>query len=209
MLNNLFNKSIGLGMGLIGAAFLGSFCTFVVDGGEKAIMFDTITGRGVGQRILSEGIHFRIPKLYEPIIFSVRMTPHVIDSKTPAKDLQLVNITVRILERPNEKNLTRLYLDQRQNYAERVLPNITNEIIKAVVARYNPDQLITQRERVSMEIKQGLISKAAEYNVIIDDVAIIHIDFSKEYREAIESKQVSQQMAERYFFYFIIFFLWI
>jgi prohibitin 1 len=197
MLNNLFNKSIGLGFGLLGAGVLASFCTFVVDGGEKAIMFDTITGRGVGQKILSEGIHFKIPKLYEPIIFSVRMTPHVIDSKTPAKDLQLVNITVRILERPNEKNLTRLYLDQRQNYAERVLPNITNEIIKAVVARYNPDQLITQRERVSNEIKNGLVAKAAEYNIIIDDIAIIHIDFSKEYREAIESKQVSQQMAER------------
>ena len=197
MLNNLFNKSNSLGFGLLGAGFLGSFCTFVVDGGEKAIMFDTITGSGVGQKILSEGIHFRIPKLYEPIIFSVRMTPHVIDSKTPAKDLQLVSITVRILERPNEKNLTRLYLDQRQNYAERVLPNVTNEIIKAVVARYNPDQLITQRERVSNEIKNGLITKAAEYNVIIDDVAIIHIDFSKEYREAIESKQVAQQMAER------------
>jgi regulator of protease activity HflC (stomatin/prohibitin superfamily) len=197
MLNNLFNKSIGLGFGLLGVGVLGSFCTFVVDGGEKAIMFDTITGGGVGEKILSEGIHFKIPKLYEPIIFSVRMTPHVIDSKTPAKDLQLVNITVRILERPNEKNLTRLYLDQRQNYAERVLPNITNEIIKAVVARYNPDQLITQRERVSNEIKNGLVAKAAEYNIIIDDIAIIHIDFSKEYREAIESKQVSQQMAER------------
>lgn len=198
MLTKLFNKSIQLGSSLIGAGVLMSFCTFVVDGGEKAIMFDTISGRGVGQKILGEGIHFRIPKLYEPIIFSVRMTPHIIDSKTPAKDLQLVSITVRILERPNEKNLTKLYLDQRQNYAERVLPNVTNEIIKAVVARYNPDQLITQRERVSTEIKQGLITKALEYNVIIDDVAIIHIDFSKEYREAIESKQVSQQMAERY-----------
>ena len=197
MLNNIFNKSIGLGFGLVGAGVLASFCTFVVDGGEKAIMFDTITGKGVSQKVLSEGLHFRIPKLYEPIIFSVRMTPHVIDSKTPAKDLQLVSITIRILERPNEANLTRLYLDQRQNYAERVLPNITNEVIKAVVARYNPDQLITQRERVSSEIKHGLISKAIEYNVIIDDVAIINIDFSKEYRHAIEAKQVSQQMAER------------
>ena len=197
MFTNIFNKAINLGTAFVGCGVLLNFCTFVVDGGEKAIMFDTITGSGVRQKILGEGMHFRIPKLYEPIIFSVRMTPHKIDSKTPAKDLQMVNITVRILERPNVKNLTKLYLDQRQNYAERVLPSITNEIIKAVVARYNPDQLITQRERVSTEIKQGLITKALEYNVVIDDVAIIHIDFSKEYREAIESKQVSQQMAER------------
>lgn len=197
MLNSFFSKVQSLGAGLVGAGVAFSFFSFVVDGGEKAIMFDAVTGKGVRNKVLSEGIHFKIPKLYEPIIFSVRMNPHLIDSKTPAKDLQMVNITVRILERPNVENLTRLYLDQRQNYAERVLPNITNEIIKAVVARYNPDQLITQRERVSGEIKQGLITKAKEYNVIIDDVAIIHIDFSKEYRNAIESKQVSQQMAER------------
>jgi len=186
----LGGASIAVGFGL-------SFCTFVVDGGEKALMFDAITGRGVGQKVLGEGIHFRIPKLYEPIIFNVRMTPHVIETKTPARDLQLVNISVRILERPDVQFLAKLYIDQRQNYAERVLPNITHEIIKAVVARYNPDQLITQREKVSLEIKQGLVAKAKEFNVILDDVAIIHIEFSKEYRDAIEAKQVSQQEAER------------
>ena len=49
-----------------------------------------------------------------------------------------------------------------------------------------------------MEIKQILITKAKEFNIIIDDAAILHIEFSKEYRDAIEAKQVSQQMAERY-----------
>ncbi len=72
------------------------------------------------------------------------------------------------------------------------------ETIKAVVARYNPDQLITQREKVSQEIKQILVTKAKEFNIILDDVAILHIEFSKEFRDAIEAKQVSQQMAERY-----------
>ena len=72
---------------------------------------------------------------------------------------------------------------------------LAQETIKAVVARYNPDQLITQREKVSAEIKQILITKAKEFNIILDDVAILHIEFSKEYRDAIEAKQVSQQMA--------------
>jgi len=57
--------------------------------------------------------------------------------------------------------------------------------------------LITQREKVSAEIKSGLVSKAKEFNVIVEDVAILHIEFSKEFRDAIEQKQVSQQMAER------------
>jgi regulator of protease activity HflC (stomatin/prohibitin superfamily) len=197
MLNKILNRMMQLGSGLVTAGIGLSFLTFTVDGGQKALMFDAITGRGVGKTVLGEGIHFRIPKLYEPVIFSVRMNPHIIEARPQARDLQLVDIRVRILERPDERYLAKIYLDQTQNYADRVLPSITNETIKAIVARYNPDQLITQREKVSLEIKQGLITKAREFNIILDDVAIIQIEFSKEYRDAIENKQVSQQMAER------------
>jgi len=46
-----------------------------------------------------------------------------------------------------------------------------------------------------------MILKAQEFNLIFTEVAIIHIEFSKEFRVAIEDKKVSQQMAERYFYY--------
>lgn len=197
MINKVLNSMIYLGGGLFFMGLGALKFSFVVDGGQKALMFDAITGRGVRDKVYGEGIHFRIPFLYEPIIFSVRLNPTIIETKTPARDLQLIDITVRILEKPDEENLKKLYIDQRQNYAQKVLPSITHETIKAVVARYNPDELITQRENVSMEIRQGLVNRAKEFNIIINDVAIVHIEFSKEYRQAIENKQVSQQMAER------------
>lgn len=197
MINKLLNSLISIGGGLVAIGGLTSFCTFTVDGGEKALMFDAITGRGVKDKVYGEGIHFKIPFLYEPIIYSVRLNPVTIETKTPARDLQLVDITVRILEKPDESNLKSLYLNQQKAYATRVLPNLTHETIKAVVSRYNPDELITQRENVSMEIRQGLVNKAKEFNIIIKDVSILGIDFSKEYRFAIENKQVAQQMAER------------
>ncbi len=196
-LDKFFNKLLYLGGGLIASGVVFSYFTFVVDGGERALIFDAISGKGVHDKVYGEGIHFRFPKLYEPIIFSIRLNPIVIETKTSARDLQIVNITVRILERPDEENLKKLYLDQRQNYAQKILPNLTHETIKAVLAKYNPDQLITQRENVSLEIRQGLVNRAKEFNIIISDVAIINFEFSKEYRQAIENKQVSQQMAER------------
>ena len=196
-LDKFLTKLLYLGGGFVVSGAVFSYFTFVVDGGERALMFDAITGKGVHDKVYGEGIHFRFPKLYEPIIFSIRLNPIVIETKTSARDLQIVNITVRILERPDEENLKKLYLDQRQNYAQKILPNLTHETIKAVLAKYNPDQLITQRENVSLEIRQGLVNRAKEFNIIISDVAIINFEFSKEYRQAIENKQVSQQMAER------------
>lgn len=35
------------------------------------------------------------------------------------------------------------------DWEERVLPSIGNEVVKAVVAQYNAEQLLTQREKVS------------------------------------------------------------
>ena len=64
-------------------------------------------------------------------------------------------------------------------------------------AQYNASQLITQREQVSMSIRQLLIQRAAHFNMILDDVSITALTFGKEYTAAIEAKQVAQQEAER------------
>jgi len=53
------------------------------------------------------------------------MNPHNIDSKTPARDLQIINISIRVLERPDAEFLPDLYLTQQKNYADRILPNIS------------------------------------------------------------------------------------
>ena len=53
------------------------------------------------------------------------------------EDLQNVNITLRILFRPIPKELPKLYTSLGEDYDERVLPSITNEILKAVVVSPN------------------------------------------------------------------------
>lgn len=195
MLNRIMNTMMKVGGFFVTVGGVMTFCTYVVDGGEKALIFDKL--RGLRTKVYGEGLHFKIPFIQDPILFDVRLTPNVLETKTPTKDLQIVEISVRILFKPNEEQLYYIYKDQGKNFSDRVIPSITHEIIKSVVARYNADQLLTQREKVSLEIKNGLINKANDFNLIFEDVAIIHIEFSKEYREAIESKQVSQQMAER------------
>jgi hypothetical protein len=50
-------------------------------------------------------------------------------------DLQNVHITLRILHRPLPEKLPSIYLNVGTDYAERILPSITNEVLKAVVVR--------------------------------------------------------------------------
>lgn len=50
-----------------------------------------------------------------------------------SSDLQNVNITLRILFRPVPDQLPKIYTTLGVDYDERVLPSITNEVLKAVV----------------------------------------------------------------------------
>ena len=69
-----------------------------------------------------------------------------------AADLQMVNISLRVLTKPDTDTLATIFKNLGLDWDERVLPSIGNEIIKAVVAQYNAEQLLTQRDKVSKAV---------------------------------------------------------
>lgn len=111
--------------------------------------------RGVLPAVVGEGTHFLIPWVQKPVYFSVRSQPrrvpvitgskgHVIirtilclsgDFGSVLTDLQNVDITLRILFRPQVGRLPWIFSNVGVDYDDRVLPSITTEVLKAVVVR--------------------------------------------------------------------------
>eukprot|EP00397_Hematodinium_sp_SG-2012_P042693 GEMP01047278.1.p1 GENE.GEMP01047278.1~~GEMP01047278.1.p1 ORF type:complete len:287 (+),score=44.70 GEMP01047278.1:42-902(+) len=178
-----------------GGAYIFNNCLYDVQAGHRAIKFNRIWG--LGDEIITEGTHVIIPWLEWPIIFDVRTRPRTIVSLTGSRDLQMVNISIRTLVRPDSGRLATIYRTLGTDFDEKVLPSIVNETVKSVVAQFNAAQLIQEREKVSSMIRRQLDGRAKDFNIILDDVAITHLSFSPEYEKAVESKQVAQQQSEK------------
>lgn len=182
------------GLGLGGYGIYKSMVT--VQPGHKGIIYNRMSGLD-DKSHLNEGLNFVLPWLQRAIVYDVRTRPQPIDTISGSKDLQMVQISLRVLFKPDPNRLHHIYRQLGQDYDVRVLPSIVNEVTKAVVAKYNASELLTKRNEVSTQIRMQLMNRARDFAILLDDVAITHLAFSKEYTNAVEAKQVALQDSQR------------
>jgi prohibitin 1 len=126
-IEKISNLLVTAGMVMAGGSMFIKSCFYTVDAGERAILFDKANG-GIRDNIIGEGMHFYIPGLQKPIKYEIRLQAKTIASHTGTKDLQTVDITLRMLHRPIIEHLPSIYNNIGLNYDEKILPSIGNEV---------------------------------------------------------------------------------
>lgn len=181
----------------LGAGSWGLYHSVVtVQPGHMGIVYSRVGGLK-DKATLTEGMNFLIPWFQRAVVYDIRTRPQLINTQSGSKDLQMVQISLRVLFRPNPLELSDIYRRLGTDFDARVLPSIVNEVTKAVVAQYNASELLTKRDLVSKQIREMLVKRSGDFNILLEDVSITHLAFSKEYTAAVEAKQVAQQDAER------------
>ncbi len=154
-----------------------------------------VTLGSVSSQILSEGLHFKAPFIQSIVLLDNRVQKLEADCSSASKDLQTVSSKIVVNVRLNKTASAEVYKNVGENYGDKVISPVIQEVVKAVTARYTAEELIIKRQQTGTEMKELLQNKVSEYGITVDNFNIVNFDFSEEFNRAIESKQTAQQMA--------------
>lgn len=164
----------------------------MVGAGERGIVLDF---GAVQDKVLDEGLHFRVPIMQRVAMMDVKVQKAVTDSASASADLQDVTMSVALNYHvlPDKANV--VYQSIGVHFKERIIDPAIQEVMKAVSARYTAEELITKRPAVSEAMRGALSERLLAYNIAVDAFSIVSFSFSRIFTEAIESKQTAEQLA--------------
>lgn len=144
---------------------------------------------------LDAGFHFIKPFVEEVHAVDIRTQKYSNTVEGSAKDLQIVNVTVSINYQIKPEKVTELYAKVGEHYSDVILNPALQSSLKASMAQFTAEEMITKRAEVANKITEELNTRLAEY-FTISAVNLENIDFTAEYNKAIEAKTTNQQKAE-------------
>ncbi len=172
-------------------------CFFVVvNAGERGVLMQF--GK-VQSQILDEGIHPILPIAQTVKKLSVRVQKQEISAEASSKDLQEVFTDVALNWHiiPEQANVIFQQIGDQMAIIDRIIDPAVEEVLKAVMAEYTAEEIITKRGSVKNEVDKLLTSRLAGYHIAVDDISLVHVHFSKRFSDAVESKQIAEQDAKR------------
>ena len=142
---------------------------------------------------LSEGFHVKAPFVQTVENMSNKIQVYETPASAVSKDLQTVSSSIAVNYRLVSDKSPDMYKNVGVDYQTILITPVVQECMKSATAKYNAEQLITDRESVSNEVKTALDSKLNAYGIYIEKFNIVNFDFSAEFNTAIEAKQVAEQ----------------
>lgn len=149
----------------------------------------------VQDKYLDAGFHFVKPFVESVHDVDIRTQKYSNTVEGSAKDLQIVNITMSINYQIKAEKASELYSKVGANYNDVILNPALQSSLKASMAQFTAEEMITKRAEVATTITEEL-SKALEEYFIISAVNLENIGFTDEYNKAIEAKTTNEQKAQ-------------
>ncbi len=176
---------------VVGGLFLAVNSIYMVKSGYRGIVFTF----GKIDAVVVEGIHAKIPFIQNVEYADVRTLKAVAPCDAASRDLQTVHAEVALNYHLDASKLKDLYLQVGTEVEKKIIDPRIQEVVKAVVAKFSAEELLTKRELVKNDISRDLSVSAQKYHIIVEDIQITNFKFSESFEAAIEAKQTAEQNA--------------
>ena len=170
----------------------GSFA--IVPAGHRGVV---LWWGSVENRIMGEGLNFKVPIAETVIKVDVKVQPHPFKQiDASSKEYQNVKMTGMMNFHIDPSFVNDLYQKVGLDFADKVIDPAFNDFVKEVVPTYPIGEILPKREEIRQRAMKKLGDNLSRYHIIVDDIYFANIRFSPEYEGAIEAKQVAQQQVE-------------
>ncbi|MFL6426179.1 MAG: prohibitin family protein, partial [Nitrososphaeraceae archaeon] len=162
----------------------------VVQAGHRGVV---VYLGAVENKVLGEGLHFIIPFAEQVIQLEVRTLKFQADASAASNDLQEVATVIALNYHidPSKSNI--IYQQLGADYTNRIIAPTIQESVKASVAKFNAEELITKRETAKAVIAQAIRNTLSARNILVETVFITDFKFSEAFASQIEQKVVAFQ----------------
>lgn len=162
----------------------------IVEAGHRGVVLYL---GAVENRVLGEGVHFIAPFIEQVVPMEVRTQKFQAEASAASNDLQEVQTVIALNYRIDPTEANKIYQILGVNYADRVISPTIQESVKASVAKFNAEELITKRATAKSVIANAIRSTLAANNIQTQNVFITDFKFSEAFATQIEQKVVAFQ----------------
>ena len=180
-------------IGLVALVIIfGTFGTFgTIGAGERGILLQF---GAVQDKVFGEGLYLKIPFVQSVVKMDVKTQKDEVPASASSKDLQMVTSKIALNYHPAPDSVNKIWQEVGKNYNTRIIAPSIQEAVKATIAKFTAEELITKREEVKEQIKENLTKRLLENSIIVDGFNIIDFSFSEAFNIAIEAKVTAEQL---------------
>ncbi|MFH1838294.1 MAG: prohibitin family protein [Candidatus Kuenenbacteria bacterium] len=208
-------KLIGIIVGVI-VIFLIFNSIAIVQGGHVACVYDI--GRGILEKNLLPGMHFKIPFWQKIKEFSTRTQTFTMSSseeqsipqeieferykddsmEAPTSDGQQVTIDVTVLFHLDSNKVYSLWQNIGEDYIQKIVKPISRSQIRMVISRYTAIDIYSGKRLEAVKaMTEEIKPMFAEKGIILEEILLRKVSFATEYAKSIEEKQIAEQKIKK------------
>ncbi len=210
-LGNSISMIIG---GIILAAVLSTAAagTVFVEAYQRGVVITAVGSGGIRPEPLGSGLHWIIPGAEQVRIYDVSprtytmsatlgegqvgMSDDSIEART--RDGQQIRFDASVIYQPDPDRIVQLHQTWQDRYEDQVVRPLARGILRDAASQYGVEELVSsKRAELEQTITDEFSKKLAEQNLILVDFVLRNISFSDAYAQAVEQKQIAEQLAQQ------------